>query len=210
VSQTRFKESFMENDRNQTLAPSWNVPNTITLARLCLASIISWLLFMRSENEIKAAGFLLILAFITDLIDGSLARRLGQATLFGAIFDMSADFLLFSSSLLLSMRAGLFDRVNSLVPLNPYLYAVWAMSGVVSTIIGILVFLWKRRTRMIEFPLPPKVAKYNFIFWLMPLTAAIFRIGPDWSLAALMYVSMVTGAVSTFSYFKKGWYIYTD
>jgi phosphatidylglycerophosphate synthase len=165
---------------------------------------------MRWENGIKAAGILLIIAFVTDLLDGPAARRLGQATLFGAIFDMSADFLLFSPSLLLSMRAGLFDRVNNLVPLNPYLYAVWAMSGVVSTIIGISVFLWKRRTRAIEFPLPPRVAKFNFIFWLMPLIAAIFRIGPDWGLAALMYVSMISGTASTISYFKKGWYIYTD
>jgi len=200
----------MEKAPYQRLAPSWNVPNAITLVRLCLAGTISWLLFMRWENGIKAAGILLIIAFVTDLLDGPAARRLGQATLFGAIFDMSADFLLFSPSLLLSMRAGLFDRVNNLVPLNPYLYAVWAMSGVVATIIGVSVFLWKRRTRAIEFPLPPRVAKFNFIFWLMPLTAAIFRIGPDWGLAALMYVSMISGTASTLSYFKKGWYIYTD
>jgi phosphatidylglycerophosphate synthase len=165
---------------------------------------------MRWENGIKAAGILLILAFITDLLDGLAARKLVQSTLFGAIFDMSADFLLFSPSLLLAMRAGLFDRVNKSVPLNPYLYAVWAMSGIVATVVGILVYLWKTRSRAIEFPLPPKVAKFNFIFWLMPLTAAIFRIGPDWGLAALMYVSMISGIASTILYFKKGFYIFTD
>jgi CDP-diacylglycerol---glycerol-3-phosphate 3-phosphatidyltransferase len=200
----------VEKTPHQQLALSWNVPNALTLTRLCLAGIISWLLFMRWENGIKTAGILLIVAFITDLLDGPAARRLGQATLFGAIFDMSADFVLFVPSLLLSMRAGLFDRVNNLVPLNPYLYAVWATSGVVFTIIGILVFLWKRRTLAIAFPLPPRVAKFNFIFWMMPLIAAIFRIGPDWALAALMYVSMISGTTSTFSYFKKGWYIFTD
>ena len=61
----------------QRLTPSWNVPNAITLVRLCLALIISWLLFMRWESGIKAAGILLILAFITDLLDGPVARRLG-------------------------------------------------------------------------------------------------------------------------------------
>jgi phosphatidylglycerophosphate synthase len=194
---------------DQRLIPSWNVPNAITLVRLCLALIISWLLFMPWESGIKAAGILLLIAFITDLLDGPVARRLGQATLFGAIFDIITDFLLFSPALLLAMRAGLFERVNKLVPLNPYLYAVWAMSGIVSTIAGISVFLWKRRTRYIEFPLPPRVAKFNFIFWLTPLLAAIFRVGPDWGLAALMYLSMISGIASAISYFRKGFYIFT-
>jgi phosphatidylglycerophosphate synthase len=185
------------------------VPNAITAVRLVLAGIISWLLFVHSENGIKAAGVLLLLGFVTDMMDGPVARKLGQSTLFGAIFDIITDFCLFSPALLLSMRAGLFDRVDNFVPLNPYFYAVWAMSGVVSTMIGISVFLWKSRSRFIEFPLPPRVAKYNFIFWLLPLAVAIFRIGPDWGLAALMYISMMSGTVSSITYFKKGMYIYT-
>jgi phosphatidylglycerophosphate synthase len=191
------------------LRPSLNIPNAITLSRLCLGGVIAWLLFVHSDTGLKVAGSLFILGFVTDMLDGPVARRLNQATLFGAIFDIVTDFLLFSPALLLAMRAGLFDRVDGFVPLNPYLYAVWAMSGVVSTMIGISVFLWKSRTRHIEFPPPPKVAKYNFVFWVMPLAVAIFQIGPDWMQAGLMYLSMVSGSISTITYFKKGMYIYT-
>ena len=44
---------------------------------------------------------------------------------------------------------------------------------------------------------------------MMPLAVAIFQIGPDWVQAALMYLSMVSGSISTITYFKKGMYIYT-
>ena len=199
----------MEKSPVPGLTPSLNIPNVITLARLCLAGIIAGLLFVQSDTGVKVAGTLLILGFVTDMLDGPIARRLGQVTLFGAIFDIITDFLLFSPALLLSMRVGLFDRVDRFVPWNPYMYAVWAMSGVVSMMIGISVFLWKSRTRRIEFPLPPRVAKYNFVFWLMPLAVAIFQIGPDWVQTALMYLSMVSGSISTITYFKKGMYIYT-
>lgn len=204
------KEGDLENVPSQRLALSYNVPNALTLLRLGLAGIIAWLLFERWQGGITAAGILLMVAALTDTLDGLAARRLRQSTLFGSLFDMTADQMLFMPSLILAVRAGLFDKAGSFMPLNPYLYAGPALLGGVFVLAGIGMYLWKRRTRQIEFPTPTRVAKYNFLFWLMPLILAILRIGPGWLLAVLMYMSIISTVATFYSYLKKGGYVFTD
>jgi hypothetical protein len=53
------------------------------------------------------------------------------------------------------------------------------------------------------------ISGFLVLFWLMPLLAVIFRFGHDWSMAALIYLSMISGTASTIANFKKGFYIYT-
>jgi phosphatidylglycerophosphate synthase len=182
----------MDNASKQRLAFSYNIPNALTLTRIAMAGIIAWLLFTRWPGGIIAAGILLIVASLTDTLDGIIARRLGQATLFGSLFDMIADQTLFMSALILAIRAGVFARADGFMPLNPYLYAGPALLGGVFVLSGIGIYLWKRRTRQIDFPTPTKVAKFNFIFWLMPLIVAILGGGPGWLLAVLMYMSIIS------------------
>ena len=195
---------------SQRLVLRYNVPNALTLLRLGLAGVISWLLFVHGPTGITIAGILLIIAALTDMLDGRIARKLGQATLFGSLFDMTADQMLFMPTLILAVRAGLFAPADKYMPLNPYLYAGPALLGGVFVLAGISMYLWKRRTRSFDFPTPTKVAKYNFLFWLMPLVLAVLGIGPGWLLAALMYLSIISTAATFYSYLKKGSYVFTD
>jgi cardiolipin synthase len=192
---------------NQELKLSLNVPNVITAVRVVMAGIICWLLW---QGEFLAAGILIVIAAATDGLDGWLARRLGQTSLGGSIFDMVADQLLFMPSLILAIIAGLFARADGMMPFNPYPYAVLALAGGVAVFAGIGSYLWKRRSRAIEFPTPTGVAKVNFWFWLAPLVVAVFNIGPDWLLAALMYLAIVSSIFTFYSYLKKGSYVFTD
>ena len=195
---------------SRSISPSYNVPNTLTLLRIALAGVIAWLLFMHTANGTIAAGIILVIASLTDTLDGLAARRLGQSTLFGSLFDMAADQLLFMPSLLLAIRAGVFERADTFMPLNPYLYAGPALLGGIFVLSGIGTYLWKRRTRSFDFPTPTKVAKYNFLFWLSPLIIAILGIGPGWFLAVLMYLSILSTVATFYSYLKKGSYVFTD
>jgi cardiolipin synthase len=184
-----------------------NVPNVITTVRVVMAGIICWLLF---RGEFLAAGILIVIAAATDGLDGLMARRLGQSSLGGSIFDMVADELLFMPSLILAIIAGLFSRTDGMMPLNPYPYAVLALAGGVAVFAGIGSYLWKRRSRAMEFPTPTGIAKVNFWFWLAPLVVAVFGIGPDWLLAVLMYLAIVSTILTFYSYLKKGSYVFTD
>ena len=71
----------------------WTIPNAFTLLRLLLLPVFLYVLF-GLENR-AAAGFLLGGLSATDWVDGCLARRLGQVSEFGKVFDPTVDRLLF-------------------------------------------------------------------------------------------------------------------
>ena len=71
----------------------WTIPNAFTLLRLLLLPVFLYVLF-GLENR-AAAGFLLGALSATDWVDGYLARRLGQVSEFGKVFDPTVDRLLF-------------------------------------------------------------------------------------------------------------------
>ncbi len=187
-----------------------NVPNIITTSRIIMTGIIVALLALGSETQILAAGIILIIAALTDFLDGNLARRMKQESRFGSLYDMLADQILFMPTLVLAIVAGCFARTDGLVFWNPYLYAVPALLGGVVAMTGIVVYLIKRRKKDFEFPTPTKVAKLNYWFWLVPLILAILNIGPDILLAILMYMALVSTILTFYSYLKKGSYVFTD
>jgi phosphatidylglycerophosphate synthase len=189
---------------------SLNVPNVVSSIRILLAIPVVVLLFRGSHDSIILAGILLVAASATDWLDGFLARRLKQSSAGGAILDMVADQILFMPSLIAAIITRLFSRTDGLMPLNPYPYAVPALAGGVTVLAGIGIYLWKRRARVFEFPTPTGVAKINFWFWLAPLIVAIFGIGPDWFLALLEYLAIISTVMTFYSYLKKGSYVFTS
>jgi len=175
-----------------------------------MTGIIVALLALGSETQILAAGIILIIAALTDFLDGNLARRMKQESRFGSLYDMIADQILFMPTLVLAIIAGCFARTDGLVFWNPYLYAVPALLGGVVAMTGIVIYLIKRRKKDFEFPTPTKIAKLNYWFWLVPLILAILNIGPDILLAILMYMALVSTILTFYSYLKKGSYVFTD
>lgn len=200
----------MNRASGQELKFALNVPNIITAVRVVLAIVIACLLLRGSKSEILAAGILLIIAASTDWLDGFLARRLGQSSLVGSLFDIVADEILFMPTLILAIAGGLFSRTDALMPWNPYPYAIPALAGGVMVLAGVGIYLWKRRSRVFEFPTPTGIAKVNYWFWLAPLIVAIFGIGPDILLAVLMYLAIISTVLTFYSYLKKGSYVFTD
>jgi cardiolipin synthase len=73
----------------------WTVPNQITLLRLGFLPIV---LILISYDRYRWALLVLVVAGLSDAIDGLLARQLNQRSSLGAYLDPIADKLLLSSS----------------------------------------------------------------------------------------------------------------
>lgn len=73
----------------------WTVPNQITLLRL---GILPFFLILIAYEHYRWALLILVLAGLSDGIDGLLARELNQKSAIGAYLDPIADKLLLSSS----------------------------------------------------------------------------------------------------------------
>lgn len=82
------------------------VPNQLTFLRL--AFLPFFIIFLYYDRFLWAFG-LLLLAGLTDALDGMLARRLNQKTALGAFLDPIADKLLLSSSLFTLALKGRID-----------------------------------------------------------------------------------------------------
>ena len=63
-----------------------NIPNALTLARLCSIPVFLALL---SKHEFTAALYVFGFAALTDALDGTVARWFDSRTEIGAILDMS-------------------------------------------------------------------------------------------------------------------------
>lgn len=73
----------------------WTVPNQITFLRL---GFLPFFLILISYGEYRWALLVLVVAALSDGVDGLLARKLNQRSSIGAYLDPIADKLLLSSS----------------------------------------------------------------------------------------------------------------
>ena len=78
-----------------------NIANVLTLGRIALVPAVVLSFYLPWLWAHYLAAFIFILAAITDLFDGYLARSLNQVTRFGAFLDPIADKLVVAVSLVL-------------------------------------------------------------------------------------------------------------
>lgn len=67
------------------------LPNLLTLSRLALTPLFCFYVLKGAPLGLAVALLIAIIAFITDMLDGFLARRWECASIFGACFDPIAD-----------------------------------------------------------------------------------------------------------------------
>ncbi|HLZ33742.1 MAG TPA: CDP-diacylglycerol--glycerol-3-phosphate 3-phosphatidyltransferase [Nitrospira sp.] len=91
---------------------SLNLPNLITLVRILLIPVFIGLFITPTPNRSVSAAVIFVVAAVTDLLDGYIARRTGQVTRLGKLLDPIADKLLVLSALILLVNV---DRVSALV-----------------------------------------------------------------------------------------------
>lgn len=75
----------------------FNIPNCLSLVRLALIPVY-WVFY--SSGLVYAAVAVFVLASITDLVDGFIARRFNMITKYGKVLDPLADKLMQVSALL--------------------------------------------------------------------------------------------------------------
>src|SRR6202051_4325707 len=80
---------------------SWNLPNTLTWARIAAIPLIVLLFYMPYPWADPAPCLLFAVAGITYLRDGYFARLLGQISRLGAFLDRVADKLIVAVPLVL-------------------------------------------------------------------------------------------------------------
>jgi cardiolipin synthase (CMP-forming) len=167
----------------------WTVPNQITLLRL---GFLPLFLILISYEHYRWALAVLVLAGLSDAIDGILARRLNQLSSLGAYLDPIADKLLLSSSLvILAMKKEIAWWLTILVLSRDILILVVA-------VVIILIFGYR--------PFPPSIlGKATTMFqivlvFMVVLSAAYPGLPLSGIKESLIYAVTVLATISAFHY----------
>ena len=172
-----------------------NLPNMVTLARLCAVPVAVWLAL---RHHLVATFAVAAAAGASDALDGWLARRRGGSAL-GAILDPLAD-----KTLLVSMFLTL-----AAIGVLPVWLAVLTVTRDVSIVAGLAV-LWTRSVRVRMRPL--FISKVNTALQLLLVAVALllrgFALPGELLLQALIWIVAATTLLSAAAYTRKaivGW-----
>lgn len=83
------------------------VPNILTLIRLCLIPVFVSVFFSADPNAHVYALLIFLLAGLTDILDGQIARRYNLISVIGTVLDPLADKLMLLTALICLAMVGI-------------------------------------------------------------------------------------------------------
>ena len=184
------------NDKKQRVVRKkeniFNVPNSLTMLRLILAPVFMILLL---TNKYIAAFVVIVVASITDFLDGQIARRFNMQTEFGRILDPIADKVLVFCSVIALLITFHFPLWVGLI----------IISRDIIILLGGLIFLRKNQRKALA---PNIFGKISTLFQLT--TFAIFILASIEGYYALwidilIYLTVALTLLSGIIYIFKGY-----
>ncbi len=87
----------------------FNVPNTITLTRIATVPLLLFMPLMLDKLGSQIMAWFFVVAVLTDLLDGWIARSWKMVTRFGKLIDPLADKLMVTTALIMLLAVGRLD-----------------------------------------------------------------------------------------------------
>ena len=169
-----------------------NLPNIISIGRLCAAPLIVWLVL---SDQIAIAFWVFLAASISDGIDGYVAKRFNRVTVLGSYLDPIADKALLVGVYISFGHAGYLE--------------LWLVILIVFRDLLIVggVLLFRLFTSVLPMP-PLPVSKINTVAQIVLASTVLAANGLDLSLelvvAILIYVVAITTVMSGTIYLING------
>lgn len=98
-----------------------NTPNLLSWSRICITPLIITFLVFDNRFSAYASCVLIIIAGVTDMLDGLLARKYASVSVIGKFLDPLADKLLVVSVLIMLVYL---DRAFEYAPLFPLMVVI--------------------------------------------------------------------------------------
>jgi CDP-diacylglycerol--glycerol-3-phosphate 3-phosphatidyltransferase len=179
------------------LATNINLANLLTLSRILLIPVFVVLFAHPTPDRSLIAALVFIVAAVTDLLDGYVARRTGQITKLGKLLDPIADKLLVLSGLILLVQL---DRVAALVAIVIIarevavtgIRAIAATEGVV--LAAETIGKWKMAMQVVAIVMLILEGSLTAIAWPLHLLGT-----------AILYLALALGLISGGQYLFSFW-----
>jgi cardiolipin synthase len=179
----------VRNSRSRGLALSFTTTaNQLTVLRIVFVPVFIILL---AYHELGWALSTFVVAGITDVLDGIIARRFGQKTSIGAVLDPIADKLLMSASILILSLPQM--EFHNSIPR-------WLMIVIISrdmfillvSLIVVLMVGWRVFT-------PSPYGKASTVMQVLTVFAVLYTNWRHWLVPELNILFYMTGLMTAFS-----------
>ena len=178
-------------------ATNVNLPNLLTVSRILLIPVFVVLFSTPTPEGSLWAALVFVVAAVTDILDGYLARRRSQVTKLGRMLDPIADKLLVLSGLFLLVELGQVPAWVAIVIIGREV-AVTGIRGIAATA-GIVIAV-------------ERLGKYKMVFEVLAITLLILANaavpGLEFAFAlgmAFLYVALVLAVTSGAGYLISFW-----
>jgi CDP-diacylglycerol--glycerol-3-phosphate 3-phosphatidyltransferase len=183
-----------------------SAPNILTLIRLALIPLLVVLYFTPGRWAAALTTAVFVIAALTDLLDGYLARRLQQTSALGAFLDPVADKLVVAAALVLLAADPL---------VHQFVWDNRLFLVMVLVIIGREITVSALREWMAEIGKRKKVAvsslgKVKTVMQMVAISFLLFR-GQLWSIPImtigeiLLYLAAILTLMSMLNYLRAAW-----
>lgn len=180
---------------DQALSPSIrNIPNALTILRLFLVPVFIWLLVRDGGDDTVSrawAAVVFVVAGITDLVDGELARRQGLVTSFGKILDPIAD---------KALTGGAFVALSWLGELPWWVTVVMLVREVGVTVLRFWVIRWGVIAASPGGKAKTAAQLLAILLYLLPLSGALVTVR-----SAVLVVAIVLTILTGVDYLARAW-----
>lgn len=92
-----------------------NVPNILTIARIIMIPFVILFYYLQIPHWNLYAAVIFIVASLTDMLDGMIARKYNLVSNFGKLMDPMADKVLFMAALILVLDWGKLGKFGPVV-----------------------------------------------------------------------------------------------
>ncbi|OFW75299.1 MAG: CDP-diacylglycerol--glycerol-3-phosphate 3-phosphatidyltransferase [Alicyclobacillus sp. RIFOXYA1_FULL_53_8] len=164
-----------------------NLPNTLTLFRFTLIPVYFWAFYGTSSTHKVGALLIFLLAGLTDILDGYLARSRGLETQAGQLLDPLADKLMMVAVLFSLIDSG---RVS------------WALAGLLVLrdavmIVGATFFYFQGKRAV---PKANRWGKTTTVFYYLTICSVIVAWPSPESGVYLLWFTVILSYITTFLY----------
>ena len=165
-----------------------NIPNIITVFRILLVPLFLFVFHSNLENRVLYSGLIFMLAGLSDILDGQIARRYNLTTKLGAVLDPFADKMM-SFAVLISFTMSDFIPIWILIPL--------VIKEVVMILGGGLLYLRHEKS-----VIPSNIiGKVGTLLFYAAISTIVFKAPKDIS-TFLLVVTVLINLMAFYNYFR--------
>lgn len=165
-----------------------NIPNIITIFRIILIPVYLYFFYSKGVDKWTYAGIVFIIAAISDLLDGYIARKYNLESKLGALLDPLAD-KLFVFAILISFTAA------KIIP--SWILIIMGLKEI-SLIIGAGILYLFTDSRVIP---SDKYGKLGTVFFYISIISIVLRLPIIFS-KTLFTITVLVNILAFINYFK--------